>query len=95
MNIPSDAISHIEKTFSDPKRIIGILLKLKVEYETDRIIRCILIMSDSDRSSVEAWVREANKDVSRIIRYAEYDNREVRKFNFNLPMDQQIPYSYD
>ncbi len=89
-----DIQERIQKYFNDPENIINLLNALTVDRERDRVIRCILILSDGDYDSVKEKIKTANSDYRNIIWYAEYDNRNVRKFNFNYPIDEQIPYSY-
>lgn len=89
-----DILEIIQANFKDPERVINLLDVISVRQEKDRIIRSILILSDGDYDSVREWVKKANSDYRNIIFYAEYDNRNVRKYNFSYPVDEQLPYSY-
>ncbi len=94
MTFKEDINKRINEFFKNSQRVIEILNVLNVEREHERIIRCILILSDGDYDAVREWVKKANQDYRNIIWYAEYDNRNVRKFNFNYPINEQRPYSY-
>ncbi len=94
MKFKEDIKNRISEFFKEPNRVFEILNGLNVEREHERIIRCILILSEGDYDAVREWVKKANQDYRNIIWYAEYDNRNVRKFNFNYPINRQEPYSY-
>jgi|GEM_PF-6737367 len=94
MSFPSDISEHIKEHFRDPNRVYKILDNLVVNKEELRIIRSILMLSDSDYDSVKAWVKSANEDYRNVIFYAEYDNRNIRKFDYNNPINKQVAYAY-
>jgi hypothetical protein len=95
MNIPDDILRKISENFKDSNRALSILSGLALSKERERALRCILILSDSDYDALGVWVEKANSDVRNIYWYAEYDNRERRKYNFSYPFDQQSEYSYE
>jgi hypothetical protein len=84
-----DIIKWIDDRFTDKNDIEKRLSFLHVSMEQTRIIRCILKLSDSDPDSISAWVKLANTDYRDVIMNAEYDNREVRIFNFNNSLYEQ------
>jgi hypothetical protein len=90
----SDIETRIDARFKDGSRVRALLAELAVQKERERIVRCILELSDSDPDSVAAWVRRANLNEGELIWYAEFDNRNVRKYDFSRPFDAQIPYSH-
>ena len=94
MSYASDIETRIDARFEDGARIRALLAELAMQRESERIVRCILELSDSDYDSVAAWVRKANVNNGELIWLAEYDNRNVRKYDFSRPFDVQIPYSY-
>ncbi len=94
MAFPDDIVARLESQFSDRERACSILEGLGPLRERDRVARCILALSESDYDSLAAWVTKANIDYRDLIWYAEYDNREVRKYDFARRFDEQIPYSY-
>lgn len=94
MNYENDIEERIEKYFKDTARVKKILGNLNVDYEYERIIRCILVLSESDFDSVESWVNKANIDVRNVLFYAEYDNRNIRRYNYNYPLNKQNEYTY-
>jgi hypothetical protein len=53
--LKKDIEDRIVANYKDPEKVYKLLKDLKIEKERDRIIRCILILSDSDYSSVKAW----------------------------------------
>jgi hypothetical protein len=90
-----DIESRINEYFSDTEKVKGIIEKLVVPAEErDRVIRCILYLSESDYDSLQAWVRKANIDRRDIFYFAEYDNRSERKWDFNIEFDRQYEYEY-
>ncbi len=62
--------------------------------DRERLIRCALELSDHDYDSLAAWIKKAETAPGELISLAEYDNRAVRKYDFRLPFDQQVRYSY-
>jgi len=91
---PNDIIEWITSHFPDSERVYKSLDSVTAQ-ERNRIIRCILVLSDSDYDSVVAWTRKSIEDYRDIIFFAEYDNRNVRKFNFDKPLNEQKEYSYE
>jgi hypothetical protein len=76
----ADIRNIIRKYFTDIERVKIILSKLDVpKEEKDRVLRCILYLSDHDYDSLEHWVKKANQDRRDIYFFAEYDNRNERK----------------
>ncbi len=92
--ISDDIVKWIEQKFENRDDIINRLSFITVNAENTRIIRCILTLSDSDPDSISSWVKLANKDYRDVIYLAEYDNRNVRRFNFNNSLFNQKEYSY-
>jgi hypothetical protein len=94
MTYAPDIEARIDAQFKDGQRVRELLSSVAPQKEEARILRCILVLSDSDYDSVAAWVKKANTDYRDLIWYAEYDNREVRKYDFARSFDEQVPYSY-
>lgn len=95
MSHAADIEARIDSRFKDGSRVRDLLAQLLNQKEEERVVRCILELSDSDYDSVAAWVKSANTDYRDVIWSAEYDNRNHRRFNFAFPLDSQIPYSYE
>jgi hypothetical protein len=93
MKLPKDIESLIDERFKDRARVLRLLGNLENQKEEHRVIRCILELSDSDYDSIDAWVKKANEDYRNVIWYAEYDHRNARKFDFNNPLNSQVPYA--
>ena len=93
MDIPEDINNWIYKIFSNAGNVHSLLNKLECK-ERNRVMRCCLMLSDQDTDALSEWIKKANIDYRNIIWYAEYDNRNVRKFNYNYPIQSQIEYSY-
>lgn len=86
MAFARDIEARIAARFKDFSRAQALLASVTVRAdERDRVIRCILELSESDHDSLEAWVKKANVDYRDIIWYAEYDGRNVRKHDFSQP----------
>jgi hypothetical protein len=64
------------------------------EEEMDRVIRCILYLSDGDYDSLGEWVSTANIDRRDVYSFAEYDNLLERRWNFSIGFDKQHEYEY-
>ena len=94
MILPKDIEKHISKSFNDVQRVKSALSNLNDSSEKIRIIRCILSMSDSDYDAVSSWVEKANNDYRYIIWFAEYDERNIRMYDFNYAFNKQNKYSY-
>jgi hypothetical protein len=91
----ADIEKRIRDYFPDAEKVSSIFEKLTApEEERDRVIRCILYLSDNDYDSVEYWVSKANEDRRDVYFYAEYDNRSERRWNFNVEFDKQCEYEY-
>jgi hypothetical protein len=96
MEFPKDILSKIEVEFyacGKAEYVKAAFEKLSIRSdESLRVIRCILALSESDADALILWIKQANEDYRNIILYAEYDNRNVRKFNFNYPFGDQVEY---
>ncbi|RUO31650.1 hypothetical protein CWE12_01230 [Aliidiomarina sedimenti] len=92
---PEDIERWINEKFAEPERAKAALAPLAgMEFQRERVMRSILSLSESDYDSVVAWARKAKANPKHVIGLAEYDNREVRKFNFHNELFSQKPYSY-
>lgn len=88
----------ISERFKEPARAKAALMQvsgLKPDSLRERVVRCILSLSESDYDSVATWAKKASQNQVYVIGLAEYDNREVRRYNFNHGLYSQQPYSYD
>ena len=95
--LQSDIREWVNEHFSKPEKAVSYLEPLtKIDSPVDcsRIIRCVLFLSERDYDSISVYVRKASEDYRYVIWMAEYDNRNVRKYNFNFGLYSQIPYSY-
>ena len=93
--VKADIIRRISNSFSSTEKVKSIIEKLNVPLEEkDRVIRCVLYLSDSDYDSLERWVKVANCDRRDVYYFAEYDNRSERKWNFSIAFDKQQAYQY-
>ena len=91
----ADIEKRIKNNFSDIVKAEQIISKLSVPSdEMDRVIRCVLYLSDSDYDSLKSWVRKANIDRRDVYFFAEYDNRSERKWNFSKEFYKQTEYQY-
>ena len=82
----------IKKNYSDVERakeIIQPLLTLDSEINISRIIRCALFLSESDYDSLKVYTQKAIDDPRNVLWYAEYDNRNVQKRDFNYSFNKQ------
>jgi hypothetical protein len=82
----------IKKNYSDAERakeIIQPLLTLDSEINISRIIRCVLFLSESDYDSLKVYTQKAIDDPRNVLWYAEYDNRNVQKRDFNYSFNKQ------
>jgi hypothetical protein len=87
-----DIEDWIEKNYSDAERakeIIQPLLTLDSEINISRIIRCALFLSESDYDSLKVYTQKAIDDPRNVLWYAEYDNRNVQKRDFNYRFNKQ------
>lgn len=94
---PEDIEHWLTERFSEPERARSALAPLansEMNKQLERIIRCVLSLSESDYDSVAGWSKKAVNDPEQVIGLAEYDNREVRKYNFEYSLYSQEPYSY-
>ncbi len=94
MKLASDIEKYLTENFSNSDHAKQILNDLEIEIEKERIIRSILFLSENDYDALEFWVKRCNKDHNEVIRFAENDNHELKKFDFTLPLDEQVSYSY-
>lgn len=91
----ADIEKMIKSNFTDIDKAGRIISKLSVPSdEMDRVIRCVIYLSDGDYDSLESWVKTANIDRRDIYFFAEYDNRSERKWNFSKEFDKQTEYQY-
>ncbi len=83
----------IKNNYSDTekaKRIIQPLLALDTEINLSRIIRCALYLSESDYDSLKSYTDKALNDPRNVLWWAEYDNRNVQKRDFNYSFNKQM-----
>ncbi|MBA6339287.1 hypothetical protein H4J57_19045 [Colwellia sp. BRX8-7] len=82
----------INNNYSDAERakeIIQPLLALDTEINLSRIVRCTLFLSESDYDSLESYTNKALNDPRNVLWWAEYDNRNVQKRDFNYSFNKQ------
>ncbi len=95
MHFSVDIDKRIKQDYKNFHKAYDFLATLRVpEVEKERIIRCILYLSEGVLDSLSTWVKKANVDSRDVIFYAEYDNRDERKWNFNIPFNQQDEYQF-
>lgn len=91
----ADIEKRIKDNFSDIDLVYQILSELAVpDAEKDRVIRCVLYLSDSDYDSLKYYVATANVDRRDVYYWAEYDWHSERKWNFSVEFDKQKEYQY-
>jgi len=91
----ADIEKRIKDNFSDVDKVKLIISDISVPVaEMDRVIRCVLYLSDGDYDSLKHWVTTANIDRRDVYYYAEYDNPSERKWNFSIEFDKQTEYQY-
>jgi len=82
----------INNNYSDTEKAKGIiqpLLALDTEINLSRIIRCALYLSESDYDSLKSYTDKALNDPRNVLWWAEYDNRNVQKRDFNYSFNKQ------
>ena len=91
----TDIEKRIKDNFSDVDKVKQLISDISVPAEEmDRVIRCVLYLSDSDYDSLKHWVTTANIDRREVFYFAEYDNRSERKWNFSKEFDKPTEYQY-
>ena len=88
----SDIEDWVKKNYSNAnkaKEIIQPLLTLDSEINLSRIIRCTLFLSEGDYDSLKVYTQKAMDDPRNVLWYAEYDNRNVQKRDFNYSFKKQ------
>ena len=78
-----DILKKIENDFKDSRPVLDALLSLEQINRgpvSDRIQRCIIHLSNGKLDSVYNYIDLAVRD---LIWQAEYENPEIRKFDFN------------
>jgi squalene cyclase len=71
------------------KEIIEPLLGIDTAINISRIIRCALYLSDSDYDSLVSYTNKALDDPRNVLWWAETDNRNVQKRDFNYSFTEQ------
>ncbi len=93
MNKYADDIEKwIEDNYSDAeraKKIIEPLLSIETEVSISRIVRSTLYLSESDYDSLASYTEKAIDDPRNVLWWAEYDNRNVQKRDFNFSFSKQ------
>ena len=81
---PADVERWISEKFKDPTRALDALVPVSgfPDLLRDRVIRCILVLSNSDYDSVAAWSKRASEDHEYVIWLAETNTRNDRRNNF-------------
>jgi mannose/cellobiose epimerase-like protein (N-acyl-D-glucosamine 2-epimerase family) len=73
------------------KKIIEPLLSIDTAVSLHRIIRSALYLSESDYDSLASYTQKALDDPRNVLWWAEYDNRNVQKRDFNYSLFKQKP----
>jgi len=95
MILSHDIEKKINENYADIPRILNLLKKTNVpEVVKERVIRCILYLSERDYDSLETWINKVNTDRRDVYYFAEYDNRNGGKWNFSLTYDKQYEYQF-
>jgi hypothetical protein len=71
------------------KEIIEPLLGVDTAINLSRIIRCALYLSDNDYDSLVNYTNKALDDPRNVLWWAENDNRNVQKRDFNYSFTKQ------
>ncbi|WP_154223823.1 hypothetical protein [Marinicella rhabdoformis] len=80
-----DKYSDVERA----KKIIEPLLSIETEVSISRIVRSALYLSESDYDSLASYTEKAIDDHRNVLWWAEYDNRNVQKRDFNFSFSKQ------
>lgn len=62
MKYAPDIEARKSTRFNDVGRVRNLLAQLENQKEEERVLRCILELSESDYDSVAAWVKSANEE---------------------------------
>ncbi len=87
-----DVERWIKENFADvtrAKRALEPVVALETEISVSRILRSILYLSDRDYDSLAAYAQKAIHDPRNVIWWAEYDNRNIQKRDFNKSLYRQ------
>jgi hypothetical protein len=71
------------------KEIIEPLLRVNTAINPSRIIRCALHLSDGDYALLVSYTNKALDDPRNVLWWAENDNRNIQKRNFNYSFTKQ------
>jgi hypothetical protein len=73
------------------KKIVEPLLSINVAMSVSRIIRCALYLSESDYDALASYTKQALDDPRNVLWWAEYDNRNIQKRDFNFSLYKKNP----
>ena len=82
--LENDINDRIVSDYKDADRVYKILSNLRIEKERNRIIRCILMLSEGDYDAAKACVDKANKDYRDLIWYVRCSKELVIFFQITL-----------
>ncbi|RYY76180.1 MAG: hypothetical protein EOO52_01260 [Gammaproteobacteria bacterium] len=94
----ADIEKWILEKYKNPQRaklLLEPLLRLDTAVSKSRIVRCVLVLAESDYDSLDVYVSKAMVDFRDIIWMSEYDNRNVRRYDFDVSLYEQESYKYE
>ena len=74
-----------------PQEVIDILESLETMNHappSDRVLRSIVFLAQGDRNKLSHFIDLAYRDYRDLLWQAEYENPEVRKYDFNKSFDE-------
>jgi len=85
-------VAKIERDFDDPGQVMAVLESLESLNNgqvTDRTYRSIVFLAGGSKVKLGHYMGLALRDYRDLYWQAEYENPEVRKYDFSRPFDEQ------
>ena len=96
VEMKADIEKRINDNFSDIDLVKQILSELSVpNEELERVIRCVLYLSENDYDSLKHFVSVANIDRRDVYYWAEYDKLSRRRWDFSKEFNEQSENKYE
>jgi hypothetical protein len=87
--LPTDIVDRVAREFPGQKTDVALALLGRISgRERERIIRCVLHLSNGSIDRLRECVATAEKDFRDIIFFAEYDEDDNRIYDFTQPFEQ-------
>lgn len=88
--IETDFGSSAPSVVEELEKFIESFRKVAGTHPGDRVVRCIVHLSEGKRENISHYIKAALGDPRDVMYWAEYDEKEKRIHDFNMPFSNVV-----